>query len=452
MAKKYFKLISIAVIFLGIIAAIFVEPRFFNQGIDFVNNNLHLGLPHFWDRPFQLGLDLEGGVELLYEADLSQIDSDGRDQAMQGLRDVIDRRINVLGVREPEIEVTQSGSTYRLKVRIPGITDPEQAIKEIGRTPYLEFQEPRPDFNEIQTANQNVVEAGEGTLQNPFQPSNLTGRYLEKAIVVFDPNTMEPTVSLQFNEEGAKIFEELTEKFTGLPLAISIDSQIISAPMIREKISGGKAQISGDFTPDEARSLARNLNAGALPVPIGEPISQVTIGPTLGMISLQKSIKAGFIGFLAIIVFMVLVYRFPGFLSAIALLIYCVLILGLFKLFPITVTLAGIGGLILSVGMAVDANVLIFARLKEELKEGKELEYAIEEGFKRAWPSIRDSNFTTLIIGLILFTVGTSFVQGFATTLCLGILLSMFSAIFITRSFLMSFSRGRLSKIKRAWG
>ncbi len=451
MAKKSFKLISIAVVFLGIIAATFIEPRFFNQGIDFINNKAHLGFPHFWDRPFQLGLDLEGGVELLYAADLSQIEPDGRSQAMEGLRDVINRRINVLGVREPEIEVTQSGSNYRLKVRIPGITDPEQAIQEIGRTPYLEFEEPRDDFNEIQTANQNVVGTGEGTLQNPFQPSVLTGRYLEKAIVVFDSNTMEPTVSLQFNEEGAKIFEELTEKFTGMPLAISIDGQIISTPIVREKISGGNAQISGNFTADDAKSLARNLNAGALPVPIGEPISQVTVGPTLGMISLQKSIKAGLIGFLAIIIFMVLIYRFPGFLSAISLLIYCLLMLGLFKLFPITVTLAGIGGFILSVGMAVDANVLIFARLREELNSGKELEYAIEEGFKRAWPSIRDSNVTTLIIGLILFTVGTSFVQGFATTLCLGILLSMFSAIFITRSFLISFSRGRLGKIKWIW-
>ncbi|MCX6738306.1 MAG: protein translocase subunit SecD [Candidatus Parcubacteria bacterium] len=451
MAKKYFKFISIAVILLSIITAIFIEPKFFNQGVDFLNNNLHLGLPHFWNKPFQLGLDLEGGVELLYGADLSQIKPEDRDQAMQGLRDVIDRRINALGVREPEIEVTQSGSNYRLKVRIPGITDPAQAIKEIGRTPYLEFQEPRADFDAIQAENQKILDSKQGTFQNPFQPSALTGRYLKEAVVVFDQNTMEPTVSLQFDDEGAKIFEQLTEKFTGKPLAIFIDNQMISAPVIREKISGGKAQISGNFTADEAKTLARNLNAGALPVPIGQPISQVSVGPTLGTLSIQKSIMAGLIGFIVIAVFMIAIYRFPGLISVISLLIYVILMLGLFKLIPVTMTLAGIGGFILSVGMAIDANVLIFARLREELKEGKELEFAIEEGFRRAWPSIRDSNVTTLIIGVILFTVGTTFVKGFATTLNLGIIISMFSAIYVTRALLMIFSKGRLSKIKWIW-
>ncbi|PIS34582.1 MAG: protein translocase subunit SecD [Parcubacteria group bacterium CG08_land_8_20_14_0_20_43_9] len=451
MAKKYFKLISIAVILLSIITAIFIEPKFFNQGVDFLNNKLHLGLPHFWDRPFQLGLDLEGGVELLYEADLSQIKTEDRDQAMQGLRDVIDRRINALGVREPEIEVTQSGDTYRLLVRIPGITDPQQAIKEIGVTPYLEFQEPKADFDVIREENQKIMESGEGRFQNPFQPSNLTGRYLEKATVVFDSTTLEPTVSLEFNEEGAKIFEQLTEKFVGKPLAIFIDNQMLSAPVIREKISGGEAQISGDFTAEEAKTLARNLSAGALPVPVGEPISQVTIGPTLGIVSLQKSITAGYIGFLAIIVIMIFGYRFPGLLAALALLIYGILSLGLFKLIPITLTLAGIGGFILSIGMAVDANILIFARFKEELKKGKEIDQAIDEGFVRAWPSIKDSNITTLIIGLILFTVGTTFVKGFATTLILGIILSILSSVFITRAFLVSFAKGRISRIKWLW-
>jgi protein-export membrane protein SecD len=408
-------------------------------------------LPHFPETQFQLGLDLEGGVELLYEADLSQIKPEDRDQAMQGLRDVIDRRINSLGVREPEIEVTHSESNYRLLVRIPGITDPQQAIKEIGRTPYLEFQEPRADFDAIQAENQKVLESGQGTFQNPFQPSALTGRYLKEALVVFDQNTMEPTVSLQFDDEGAKIFEQLTEKFTGKPLAIFVDNQMLSAPVIREKISGGKAQISGGFTADEAKTLARNLNAGALPVPIGEPISQITIGPTLGIVSLQKSIMAGYIGFLAIIAIMILGYRFPGLLAAVALLIYGILSLGLFKLIPVTLTLAGIGGFILSIGMAVDANILIFARFKEELKKGKDVDQAIDEGFTRAWPSIKDSNVTTLIIGLILFTVGTTFVKGFATTLILGIGMSIFSSVFITRAFLVSFGKGRISRIKWLW-
>lgn len=451
MAKKYFKLISIGVVILGLLSAIFVAPTFFDQGVDYINGKLNWRLPHFWERPFQLGLDLEGGVELLYEADLSQMESEDYSQAMQGLRDIIERRINVLGVREPEVEVTQAGSRYRLKVRIPGITDPQQAIEEIGRTPYLEFQEPKTNYQEIQEQNQKVFEIGEGELQSPFQPTDLTGRYLEKATVDFDPTTYEPAVGLQFNDEGSKLFEELTGKHIGKPLAIFIDNILISAPVVRDKISGGRAQITGKFNADEAKELARNLNAGALPVPIGEPISQVTIGPTLGMISLQKSLRAGMIGFLAIIVFLLIVYRLPGLLAVIALLIYGVLILGLFKLVPITLTLAGIGGFILSLGMAVDANVLIFSRLREELKLGKDLPQAIEEGFHRAWPSIRDSNLTTLLVGLILLGVGTSFVQGFATTLCIGILFSMFSAVFVTRSFLICFSRSRLGRIRRLW-
>jgi len=451
MVKKYFKLVSIGVIVVGLLAAIFVEPRFFNQGVDYVNGRFNWSLSHFWERPFQLGLDLQGGAELLYEADLSKTEPENYDQAMEGLRDVIERRINVLGVREPEVETTQVGSSYRLKVRIPGITDPQQAIDEIGRTPYLEFQEPKINFEEIQAQNQQAVETGEGQIQNPFQPTELTGRFLEKAVVDFDPNTYEAMVAIQFNEEGAKIFEELTDRNTNKVLAIFIDNELLSAPVVRGKISGGKAQITGNFTPDEAKYLARNLNAGALPVPIGEPISQVTIGPTLGMISLQKSLKAGMIGFLAIIIFLLIVYRLPGLLACVALLIYGVLILATFKLIPVTLTLSGIGGFILSLGMAVDANVLIFSRLKEELKLGKELPQAIEEGFNRAWPSIRDGNITTLLIGLILFGVGTSFVQGFATTLCIGILFSMFSAIFVTRSFLIVFSKGRLSRIKKFW-
>jgi protein-export membrane protein SecD len=451
MAKKYFKFISIGVVILGLLSAIFVAPTFFNQGIEYVNGKFNWRLPHFWEKPFQLGLDLEGGVELLYEADLSQIEPESYNQAMQGLRDIIERRINILGVREAEVETTQVGSRYRLKVRIPGITDPQQAIQEIGRTPYLEFQEPKTSYQEIQEQNQKIFETGEGELQSPFQSSDLTGRYLEKATVDFDPTTYEPAVGLQFNDEGSMLFEELTGKHIGKPLAIFIDNILISAPIVKDKISGGRAQITGKFSADEANELARNLNAGALPVPIGEPISQVTIGPTLGMISLQKSLRAGMIGFLAIIIFLLIIYRLPGLLAAIALLIYGALILGLFKLIPVTLTLAGIGGFILSLGMAVDANILIFSSLREELKLGKDLPQAIDEGFSRAWPSIRDSNLTTLLVGLILFSVGTSFVQGFATTLCIGILFSMFSAVFVTRSFLIAFSRGRLSRAKRLW-
>jgi len=451
MEKQYYKLISIGVIILAIIAAVFVQPSFFNKGIDFINQNLSLGIPHIHEKEFMLGLDLQGGVELLYEADLSGLEPESYSQAMDGLRDVIERRINTLGVREPEVETVMVGSNYRLKVRIPGITDPQEAIKEIGQTPYLEFKELKDNYSEIQERNKNVEETGEGEIEGLFQPTKLTGQYLKAAGIAFDQTSNKPYITLKFDNTGAQLFEEITGRNVNKPLAISIDGQILSAPNVSDRIAGGTAQITGDFTTEEAKFLARNLNAGALPVPIGEPISMVTVGPTLGMISLQKSLKAGFFGFLAIIAFLIIIYRLPGLLASVALLIYGVLLLALFKLGSFTLTLSGIGGFILSLGMAVDANILIFSRMREEIRGGKELSLAVDEGFKRAWPSIRDGNMTTLIVGLILFGVGTSFVQGFATTLCLGILVSMFSAVFVSRSFLTALAQTRLSKIKKLW-
>ncbi len=257
-------------------------------------------------------------------------------------------------------------------------------------------------------------------------------------------------VLLQFNEEGAQLFGVLTEKNIGKFLPIYIDGILVSAPTVQEKISGGKAQITGSFTVEEAQILSRNLNAGALPVPINL-ISQQSVGPTLGAISLEKSLKAGMVGFLAIILFIIVFYRLPGILASLALIIYIGLILSIFKLVPVTLTLAGIGGFILSIGMAIDANILIFSRLREELRAGKDFYQAVEEGFERAWSSIRDGNITTLIVAAILFSFGTSFIKGFALTLSLGILVSMFSAIVITRNFLRCFINTKLEKIKWLW-
>jgi len=451
MQKDYYKLISIGTIVLGLSAAVFIQPSFFNKGVDFLNAKLNWELPHMPEKQFMLGLDLQGGVELLYQADLSEIDQGAQSQAMEGLRDVISRRINTLGVREPEVETVLAGDSYRLKVRIPGITDPQEAIREIGRTPYLEFRELKDNYEEIDKHNKEVEEEGEGETEDVFKATQLTGRYLQGAGIAFDQTTYRPYITLKFNDQGAALFEEITGRNIGKPLAIFIDGQLLSAPRVQQKITGGTAQITGDFTTEEAQYLARNLNAGALPVPIGEPISQVTVGPTLGLISLQQSLVAGFYGILAIIIFLILIYRMPGLLAAIALLIYGVLVLALFKLGSFTLTLSGIGGFILSLGMAVDANVLIFSRMREEIRADKSIEEALEEGFKRAWPSIRDGNLTTLIVGLILFGVGTSFVQGFATTLCLGILISMFSAVFVTRSFLGFLAKTRLAKFKNLW-
>ena len=416
-----------------------VEPKYLNQGIEFLNSKTFLSIPHFPDVSFRLGLDLQGGSHLVYEANLANIESEERGEAMQGLRDVIERRINLFGVAEPMVITEEKKGSQRLIVELPGVKDIGEAIKMIGKTPYLEFQEER-------------AEEERETPEAPFfKRTELTGQYLHKAILDFDQNTMEPQVLLEFNEQGAEIFKELTARNVGKRLAIFIDNVLISAPVVREAISKGKAQITGNFTVEEAKELVRNLNAGALPVPINL-ISQTTIGPILGSISLEKSLKAGIFGFLAIILFMIIYYRVPGVLAALALIVYAGILLSLFKFVPVTLTLAGIGGAILSVGMAVDANVLIFERMKEERKSGASFSKSVEMAFSRAWPSIRDSNLTTLIVALIMFSFGTSFVKGFALCLSFGIIVSMFSALFITRTFLRSFVGTRLEKVNWLWG
>jgi len=429
-----------------IIAIIFV--------LTFFTGNLvypqFLKLPHFPEIPFKLGLDLQGGTHLIYEADLSNIEKEDYSSSMQGLRDVIERRVNLFGVREPMVQTQTANGHYRLVVELAGIKDPKVAIEMIGQTPYLEFKEQKENVQEILEQNQKVLETGEGEFQDPYQATPLTGKYLKKAELGFDQTTYQSLVLLQFNDEGAKIFEDLTSRNVGKQLAIYIDGLPISAPVVQEKISGGRAQITGRFTVEEAKSLARNLNAGALPVPI-TLISQQSVGPTLGKISLEKSLKAGAIGFLAIILFMILFYRLPGILASLSLGIYIALVLTIFKLVPVTLTLAGIGGFILSIGMAIDANILIFSRMREELREKKSFSQSVEEGFNRAWPSIRDGSLTTLIVTAILFGFGTSFIKGFATTLSLGILISMFSAIIITKNFLKVFVNTRLEKIKILW-
>ena len=434
----------IIIIVLAFFALNSVEPQYFNQGIEFLNSKTFLSLPQFPEKPFRLGLDLQGGSHLVYEANLANIETGERGEAMQGLRDVIERRVNLFGVVEPIVSTQEKKGSWRLIVELPGVKDISEAIKMIGETPYLEFQEER--------AEEEITEEERETPEVPFfKPTKLTGQYLNQAILDFDQTTMEPQVLLEFNEEGAEIFKELTAKNVGKRLAIYIDNILISAPVVREPIPSGKAQITGNFTITEAKELVRNLNAGALPVPINL-ISQTTIGPVLGSMSLQKSLTAGIFGFLAVMLFMIIYYRVPGVLAAFSLIIYAGILLSLFKLVPVTLTLAGIGGAILSVGMAVDANVLIFERMKEERKSGAGFSKSVEMGFSRAWPSIRDGNLTTLIVALIMFSFGTSFVKGFALCLTFGIIVSMFSALFITRTFLKSFIGTRLEKVRWLWG
>jgi len=457
---------TILLIFIiGLLAAFLNYPAIWDKPADWINQKTGTDiLPYFYKLPFKLGLDLQGGTHLVYEADLSNIASTDYTDSMQGVRDVIERRINLFGVAEPVVQINKVGSHHRLIVELAGIKDVGQAIQMIGQTPFLDFREEKSqsETESILAEQKQIAEKMEQGMQitpdeegklfeDPyFKPTVLTGRYLKGAQLQFDQQTYQSQVSLEFNDEGSKIFEELTRKNVNKRIAIYLDGMAISAPVVQEAISGGKAQITGDFNVEEAKELVQRLNAGALPVPI-TLINQQTIGASLGQDSLNKSLKAGFWGFLAILLFIILYYRLPGLIASMALLIYIALVLSIFKLVPVTLTLSGIAGFILSIGMAVDANVLIFERFKEEFKSGKSLGGSIEEGFQRAWPAIRDSNISTIATCLILFIFATGLVKGFALTLGIGVLASMFSAIIITRSFLRWFINGRMEAFRRLW-
>ena len=532
----------------------------------------------FWNKfDFHLGLDLKGGTHLLYQADTSKIDNQDADSAVEGVRDVIERRVNAFGVAEPVVQVNKSqAGDYRIIVELAGIKDVNQAINMIGETPLLEFKEQNPSFTnqqinltpeqqkELDTYNEAASKkaeeinkralAGEdfaklskefsedpgskdnggdldwatkGTFVKEFEKAifddlksgqitpapvksqfgyhiikkmderqaqevgatatvngtttpveinntevlsahiliktktaadivppvdqwlntQLSGKHLKRASVQYTQNTGEPEVSLEFNDEGGKLFEEITERNVGKPVAIFLDGNPISVPTVNEKITGGKAVITGRFNLKESKDLVEKLNAGALPVPI-ELISQKTVGPSLGKKSVEQSLLAGLWGLLAVAAFMLLYYRLPGLISVLALTIYTLIVLALFKLLNVTLTLSGIAGFIMSIGMAVDANVLIFERLKEELRNGRSYGSALEEGFKRAWPSIRDSNVSTFITCAILLWVGTSVMKGFAVTLAIGIAVSMFSAIAVSRSFMRALPARVMDNVK----
>ncbi|TSA45177.1 protein translocase subunit SecD [bacterium] len=382
---------------------------------------------------WNLGLDLAGGSLLTYDVDLSKVSSADQDSVVNGLRDVIEKRVNLFGVSEPRVYIEKTGGATRLVVELAGIKDVAQAIKEIGTTPFLDFREVAPATSTAPDAAINST-----TTMIQFSPTLLNGRYITGAQVSFGSVTRQPQVDLQFNDEGAKIFADLTEKNIGKPVAIFLDDQLIEMPTVRDKITGGKAEITGNFTIDDARMLVERFNAGALPAPINL-VNQQTISADFGREAFDKAILSGILGMLAVIVFMIIYYRQLGVFAALALLMYVALSLAIFKIIPITMTLSGIAGFILTIGMAVDANILVFERTKEELKKGLSHYSAIEEGFRRAWTSIRDSNISTIITAAVLYYFTSSFVRGFALTLLIGVLVSMFSAITITRTMLRIF-------------
>ena len=414
MSQKNLTWLLILIIVLAILAAFFIYPK--DLGNKF--------------RPWRLGLDLVGGTRLIYEIDISQAKEADKSIVLGGLRDVIEKRVNLFGVSEPVITTAKSGDTYRLIVELAGVKDVKKAIEEVGSTPLL-------DFREV------IVPEEEKELEKIiFIPTDLTGRYIKGAQLEFDSITNQPAVGIQFDNEGAKIFEQLTERNIGKYLAIFLDNGLIEMPVVKEKISGGQARITGKFTIEEAKKLVERFNAGALTAPINL-ISQETVGASLGEESLQKTLKAGLIGIILILLFMGFYYRRLGlgWFSGIAFLIYILLTLAVYKIFGATMTLAGIAGFILSIGMAVDANILIFEGIKEGFKKGLNRISSIDEGFRKAWSSIRDSNITSIITCFILYNLTSSFIKGFALTLLIGVLVSMFSAVFVTRTILRVFVR-----------
>ncbi len=624
-------------------------------------------LPESWKTDFRLGLDLQGGTHLVYEADMGEVPDGDKLNALEGVKDVIERRVNAFGVSEPVVQTTVTGDSYRVIIELAGVLDVSEAIQLIGETPILEFKEPSNEIDRELTEEEqalldqkrteewanaedilNLVLRGENfesiakehsidaatnidggkmlpttednprtgnlvdavkesgvregrvvpyliedadglnivrldkreeteqmllsqilvcfegkygcasdrsaldasiiieNIKNEATPENfadlanehtddpagkgvggdlgwvnpgdmvdafelaalqtevggisevveteygyhiiykrdsapvtlyhlsrilmpytqesdivppvdiwknteLSGRHLSRANVDFDQTTGQPYVSISFNSEGDKLFGELTEAHVGEQIAIFLDGELITAPVVQTAIYGGQAVITGNFTLDEAKLLAQRLNAGALPVPLNL-LSQQTVGPTLGKISLEKSIMAALIGFMFVALYMIFYYRLPGFLAVVSLIVYAAFNLAIYKMLDVTITLAGIAGFILSLGMAVDANVLIFERFREELRSGRDILGAIDEGFRRAWSSIRDGNLTTLIAAAILFWFSTSFIKGFALTLSIGILLSMFTAITVTRVWLRLISAWRWAKPLALYG
>lgn len=389
----------------------------------------------------KLGLDLAGGTELIYKADTSNITND-KQGALNSLREVIDKRVNVFGVAEPLVQLEKSSAVAgevedRLLVELPGVTDVKAAVDALGKTPLLEFK--------LVTSE---TTAGTTT----YKATELTGRYLKNAELQFGSGqgsslANQPVVVLHFTEEGGKLFEKITSENTGRQLAIFLDGEVISSPVIQEAIPGGTATITGSFTPAEGRDVVRNLNFGALPVPI-ELVSSGTVGSTLGASAVEAGILASIWGFALVALFMIFWYRLPGLIATIALVIYVIINLAIIKFLPVTLTASGIAALILSIGMAVDANVLIFERMKEELRGGKDPHEAAKAGFSRAWPAIRDGHFTMIISSIILFWMGTSLVQGFALVFGFGVIVSLFTAITITQVLLKTILPEKQSK---AW-
>lgn len=519
------------IVVLTLTAVVVVSGESYNNFADYVSDKTNeiVALPKTEALPFSLGLDLQGGAHLVYVADMSEIDEADRSNALESARNIIERRVNLFGVSEPLVQANKTNSgEYRIIVELAGVKDIQEAKDIIGEMPILEFKEQDTEAlaeienllakksdqeteaislevdtvdeegnlvidssdldssvnedalnEEVTLSEEDLIKLGADSPDFGWKSTGLTGKSLKRSSVQFDSQDGAPQVSLEFNSEGAEMFAEITDRNVGQPVAIFLDGEIESMPVVNEKISDGKAVINGNFTFEEAKTLVTRLNSGSLPVPVSL-VMEKTVEASLGSKSIDNSIRAGLIGLILVCLFLIIVYRLPGLLSVFSLAVYGVLVLSIFKalplwltfflivsiialmfytfdslkifdaslailfgvfgillffyaLKPVTLTVAGIAGFVLSLGMAVDANILIFARVREEIRAGKTVSQAVEEGFKKAWPSIRDGNFSTILTCFILMFFGTSTIQGFGTTLFIGIVISLFSSIVVTR-------------------
>lgn len=420
--------VFIIILLLTILAGYIDLPQMYHPKI-------HIG-PFKKEFTTKFGLDLSGGTQLVLDANMKDIQSADRGSALESAKQVIERRVNFFGVTEPVVQTATSQNSYRIIVELPGISDVNQAIALIGQTAQLDFRE-FTDPNASISATTTYAD-----LLAMTQSVGITGKDLKRAQVTFDTTTGAPQVAISFSAEGAKKFAEVTRRLVGKQLAIFLDNIPITSPVVKQEITDGEAVINGQFTQDEAKTLALQLNAGALPVPV-KVVQKETVGATLGASSVTKSITAGIVGLTIVALFMIAQYGWLGLFADMALIVYGLLTFAIFRWIPITLTLPGIAGFILSMGMAVDANILIFERFKEEKRLGRPWKVAMELGFGKAWDSIRDANFTTLITCTILYNPGnwlflpsSGMVRGFAVTLFIGVLASLFTGIVVTRTFI----------------
>lgn len=429
---KIFKTILIALIFLGLIWVDLPESIKTKYKIPSQLSFKVFGLDIKKDFTTKLGLDLKGGSSLIFEADTSKVKREDLNDALNSSRDVIERRINFFGVTEPQIQTIKTGDKYRLSVDLPGITNYDEAIKLIGQTAQLSFRE-LGDAVDEKTATSTPL----FTLLT--KETGLTGVDINKSTIEFDSQTGKPQVGLQFNNKGSKLFASITKRNIGKPVGIFLDSMSLTMPTVQTEITDGNAVITGDFTTDEAKKLTIAINSGALPLPI-KLVEQKSIGPSLGELEVRKSVYAGTIGLVMVLLFMIIYYGRLGLIASLGLIIYGLISMFIFKAIPLVLTLPGVAGFILSIGMAVDSNILIFERIKEEQRKGRSFDIAVRLGFGRAIDAIKDANVTTLTVAFILFNPLSweflpqfGMVRGFALTLAIGVGTSLFTGVVITK-------------------